>query len=114
MAAALDTPAGVAVDVAGNVYLADAHNGRVRRVDAASGVITTVAVAGLPQGLVVAADGSLVFADKRTGRVLRVGVGGAITGGWRAMGWKGLRRWERGYGGEAGWAGGVGLSTGGW
>ncbi len=80
VAAALDTPAGVAVDVAGNVYLADAHNGRVRRVDAASGVITTVAVAGLPQGLVVAADGSLVFADKRTGRVLRVGVGGAITG----------------------------------
>jgi hypothetical protein len=34
---------GVATDVAGNVYIADWGNGLVRRVDAATGVITTVA-----------------------------------------------------------------------
>lgn len=40
--AALDAPSGVALDAAGNLYIADANNFRVRRVNAA-GVIATVA-----------------------------------------------------------------------
>jgi uncharacterized protein (TIGR03437 family) len=36
-------PRGVAVDSAGNVYIADAHNYRVRKVTVSTGVITTVA-----------------------------------------------------------------------
>src|SRR5690348_14770479 len=42
-AASLNEPYGVVVDRAGNIYTADRLNRRVRRVDAASGVITTVA-----------------------------------------------------------------------
>lgn len=42
-AAALNEPYGVVVDRAGNIYTADRLNRRVRRIDAASGVITTVA-----------------------------------------------------------------------
>ena len=34
---------GVAVDAAGNLFIADDFNNRVRRVDATTGVITTVA-----------------------------------------------------------------------
>jgi hypothetical protein len=41
--ARLSQPAGIAVDAAGNVYIADASNNVVRRVDATTGVITTVA-----------------------------------------------------------------------
>jgi uncharacterized protein (TIGR03437 family) len=44
--AALSTPNGVAVDSAGNVYIADAGNNRIRRVDASTGKITTFAGAG--------------------------------------------------------------------
>lgn len=40
--AQLNRPYGVAVDGAGNLYIADTHNDRIRRVDA-NGVITTVA-----------------------------------------------------------------------
>src|ERR1700756_3391342 len=40
--ATLNTPIGVAVDSAGNLYIADAFNNRIRKVNAA-GVITTVA-----------------------------------------------------------------------
>lgn len=41
--ARLSQPAGIAVDSDDNVYIADASNNVVRRVDAATGVITTVA-----------------------------------------------------------------------
>lgn len=42
-AAQLGAPEGVASDRDGNVYIADSWNSRIRRVDAASGAITTVA-----------------------------------------------------------------------
>src|SRR5437868_701147 len=41
--AELKGPTGVAVDNAGNVYIADQANNRIRKVTAATGVITTVA-----------------------------------------------------------------------
>ncbi|MCL2395134.1 MAG: hypothetical protein FWC87_10650 [Acidimicrobiaceae bacterium] len=41
--AELNNPTGVAVDSAGNVYIADASNNVIRRVDAKTGDITTVA-----------------------------------------------------------------------
>ena len=41
--AAFNEPYGIAVDMTGNVYVADRHNHCVRRVDSATGVITTFA-----------------------------------------------------------------------
>lgn len=46
IAAALNEPYGIALDRAGNLYIADRLNRRVRRVDAASGIITTAAGTG--------------------------------------------------------------------
>lgn len=43
--AQLDSPQGIAVDEAGNLYLADANNHRIRKVSA-SGIINTVAGTG--------------------------------------------------------------------
>src|SRR5204862_8328112 len=42
-AAALYNPTGVALDGAGNLFIADGGNQRIRRVDAGTGTITTVA-----------------------------------------------------------------------
>ena len=44
--AQLDSPSGVALDGAGNLYIGDTGNGRIRRVDAGTGVITTIAGTG--------------------------------------------------------------------
>jgi len=41
--AAFNEPYGIAVDRAGNIYVADRHNHCVRRIDGASGMVTTVA-----------------------------------------------------------------------
>ncbi len=52
-------PTGLAVDGAGDLFLCDSSNNRVRRVDATSGNITTVAGNGSPGG---AGDGGLATA----------------------------------------------------
>ncbi|MGH9869741.1 MAG: hypothetical protein ACREAA_16455 [Candidatus Polarisedimenticolia bacterium] len=44
--ASLYGPMGMAFDSAGNLFIADSANGRVRRVEAATGIITTVAGGG--------------------------------------------------------------------
>jgi sugar lactone lactonase YvrE len=95
--AELDSPAGLAMDTAGNLYIADSHNHRVRRVAAASGIITTIAgngVAGfsgdgaaattarldLPTALCIDVAGNLYVADTDNHRVRRIAAGtGLIT-----------------------------------
>jgi len=41
--ATLNSPSGVAVDEAGNIYIADTDNNRIRKVTAATGIIATIA-----------------------------------------------------------------------
>jgi sugar lactone lactonase YvrE len=48
--AILAGPVDIAVDGAGNLYIADAFHGMIRKVDAASGVITAVAGGGISAG----------------------------------------------------------------
>jgi sugar lactone lactonase YvrE len=48
--ASLSNPVGVAVDAQGNLFIADAGNNRIRRVDALSGTITTIAGTGTAGG----------------------------------------------------------------
>jgi DNA-binding beta-propeller fold protein YncE len=41
--AVLNYPSGVAVDPSGNIFIADTNNNRIRRVDARTNIITTIA-----------------------------------------------------------------------
>ena len=63
--------AGLAVDSRGNVFIADALNRRVRRLDV-RGVITTIAQMETPLGLAVDAQGVVYVADGDDNRVLRL------------------------------------------
>ncbi len=93
--AQLAFPTGVAVDAAGNLYIADSYNHRIRRVDA-SGTITTIAGTGArgfsgdggpavvaqlhePRGVAVDGSGNLYIADFYNHRVRRVDASGTIT-----------------------------------
>ncbi len=42
-AGTLNNPCGVALDVSGNIYIADYSNSRIRKVTVATGIITTIA-----------------------------------------------------------------------
>jgi DNA-binding CsgD family transcriptional regulator/sugar lactone lactonase YvrE len=63
---------GLAVDSRGNVFIADALNGRVRRLDV-RGVISTIAVMKMPLGVAVDAQGLVYVADAGDSRVRRIG-----------------------------------------
>ena len=80
-AAMIDSPGGLAVDAAGNLYLADTHNGRVRVVSAATGATSMVASGGmaLPRGLALDAAGNVVVADSANHRVRTISPVGVIT-----------------------------------
>ncbi|MEO6982935.1 MAG: Ig-like domain repeat protein, partial [Edaphobacter sp.] len=88
-AASIDSPTGLAVDAAGDVFLADTHNQRIRRIDATTGVITTIAGDGtpafagdnaaatsahlaLPHGLTIDSTGNLFLADTQNHRIRRI------------------------------------------
>ncbi|MGH9936124.1 MAG: hypothetical protein ACREAM_07750, partial [Blastocatellia bacterium] len=81
--ARLSLPSGVAVDGAGNLYISDSGNSRVRKVDAQTGVITTIASGAegitTPAGLALDAGGNLYITDKvNAGRIYKVTPAGAI------------------------------------
>jgi hypothetical protein len=95
-AAQLHTPAAVAVDSSGNTYIADQANDGVRRVDATTGIITTVAGNGTagysgdggpataaqlssPRGVATDASGNLYIGDAANNCVRKVDTFGTIT-----------------------------------
>jgi hypothetical protein len=102
--AELNSPTGVAVDAHGNLYIADSANNVIRRVDAKTGIITTVAgdyaadkandglggfsgdggpAAGAqlddPQGVAVDGAGDLFIADTFNNAIREVTPAGTIT-----------------------------------
>ena len=87
--AALNSPAATALDVAGNLYISDSSNNRVRKINAATGVIDTVVgsanesfsgdggdadQAGLygPYALAIDGTGNLFVADVLHNRIRKV------------------------------------------
>ena len=91
--AQLNAPSGIAVDSAGNLYIADTGNQRIRKVS--NGAITTIAGNGTagysgdnspavsaqlngPQGIIVDSEGRLFIADYSNHRVREV-LNGVIT-----------------------------------
>jgi uncharacterized protein (TIGR03437 family) len=95
--AQLHGPQGLAVDAAGNLFIADTMNAKVRKVSAANGVITTVAGSGtpgyggdggaaasaqlnLPIGVAVDSSGNVYIADFGNSRVRKVSASGASIG----------------------------------
>lgn len=118
--ALLNGPFDLCFDRAGNLYFSDTFNNRIRRVDAASGVITTVAGNGEkgfsgdggpavdaalnePYGVVVDRAGNLYIADRLNRRVRRVDAGSGAMSTLAGTG-------EAAYGGDGGPAARAGLA----
>ncbi len=102
IAAKLDEPRGVALAPGGSIYVADAGNGRIRRIDPSGTITTVVGIGGQepiageygpigdggpatqalllrPEGVAVGPDGDLYIADSGMNRIRHVGSDGIIT-----------------------------------
>src|SRR5581483_675847 len=118
--AAVFQPEGVAVDGAGDLFIADGHDQRVREVVAATGVITTVAGTGtfgyngegglatgaelaFPEGVAVDGAGDLFIADTANNRVREVAAASGLITTVAGTG-------TGGFGGDGGLATGARLS----
>jgi streptogramin lyase len=94
--AKIDGPKGIIFDRNWNLIIADSGNAKIRRVDAATGVITTIAGTGVsgesgdggpatqakltePRTMALGADGSILFTEPRVNRVRRIDPNGMIT-----------------------------------
>ena len=74
-------PYGVAVDAAGNVYVVDNGNKKVKEWVAATGGVRSVASAGLidPTGVAVDTAGDVFIADGAANEIFEVPAGGSLT-----------------------------------
>ncbi len=120
--AALAEPIGLTLDSAGNMFIVEFGSGRIRRVDGASGIITTVAGGGigdplkrifgdggpatealikLPMAVAVDGDGNLYIATDN--RVRKVDAATGVITTFAGLG-------ERALGGDGGPATGAGLA----
>ncbi|MGC2423006.1 MAG: Ig-like domain-containing protein, partial [Nitrospirota bacterium] len=94
-AAFLKSPSSVASDAAGNLYISDRANQRIRKIDA-TGKISTIAGNGLagysgdggsavlarlnnPSGIAVDSAGDVLFADMGNSRIRKISASGTIT-----------------------------------
>lgn len=88
--AQLNEPRGLAFDAAGNLYIADTANNRIRRVDR-TGLLTTIAepAFSLPRGVTVAPDGAIYVADTGNHRICQIIDSTVSTIGGGASGFRG-------------------------
>ncbi|WP_312648148.1 NHL domain-containing protein [Aminipila sp.] len=94
--AKLNGPLGVFVDGGGNIFIADSFNHRIRKVEADTGIITTIAGNGtegyagdgfnacnsqlnFPAGVVADSKGNVYFNDFKNDRVRKIATDGIIS-----------------------------------
>ena len=98
--AKINTPGGIALDTIGNVYFTDSYNQRIRKIDIATGIISTIAGTGLggvstggffgdsgpalaaklnvPAGICFDKSGNLYVADAQNYRIRKISTDGII------------------------------------
>ncbi|MDX8378380.1 MAG: HYR domain-containing protein, partial [Mariprofundales bacterium] len=77
--AQFNAPQDLAVDAAGNVYIADTNNNSIRKIDIATGIISTLTnTLNRPQGIAISNDGIIYVADTGNNRIIQINDAGNV------------------------------------
>ena len=76
--AQLSSPSDVAVDVMGNVYIADSENFKVRKISISTGMIATIAYLSNPRGITLDGLGNLYMVDASLNLVIKTSESGGM------------------------------------
>jgi hypothetical protein len=77
--ARFDTPRGLVVDAAGNVYVADTFNGAIRKITPAGVVSTLTSSLSSPHGIALDAAGNLYTADLSVSTIRKITPAGVVS-----------------------------------
>ena len=75
---ALNKPQGVAVDVFGNIYVADTKDNRAVKLSSMGQLIFEIPKLGRPQGIALDSAGNIYVSDTDNGQVKKFSIGGAL------------------------------------
>ena len=85
-----DSPHGIAVDRAGNIYVADTNNGRIEKFSPSGVYITSLGMKGTgygqlgePNGIAIDQDGNIYIADASNHRVQKLAPDGTLIDEWK-------------------------------
>src|SRR6266550_4130008 len=85
-----DSPHGIAVDRAGNIYVADTNNGRIEKFSPSGVYITSLGMKGSgygqlgePNGIAIDRDGNIYIADASDHRVQKLAPDGTLIDEWK-------------------------------
>ncbi|HEX5457846.1 MAG TPA: hypothetical protein VFX64_05610, partial [Candidatus Nitrosotalea sp.] len=82
----LHLPRGIAVDISGNIYVADNRNNRVEKFDSSGTYLSSLATSSIPEGIAFDSSGNIYVVDRNSSSVEKFSPAGTLLSSFGSAG----------------------------